>query len=74
MITPQVKAWTETAVFQIGETVFSAIASDERGMVTGIVLRASYCLYYVTWASDLNESLHEPIELSREPLYQQATR
>ncbi len=60
--------------FQIGETVYSAIADDRRGMVTGIHLRPGYIAYDVTWADDSQEDSHFIIELSREPPYRMPTR
>jgi hypothetical protein len=65
---------TASPVFQIGEAVWSAIQPDCRGMITGMLIRHTYILYYVTWAEDLKEMQHEAIELSREPLSQFATR
>ncbi len=63
-------------VFQNGETVYSAIASNERGMVTGILQRPDHIGYYVMWASaiDGEEREYGAIELSRDPLFHQATR
>lgn len=61
--------------FQLGECVFSAVAPDERGLVTGIILRPGYVIYLIAWAgSHSNEDQHTALELSREPLYQQSTR
>jgi hypothetical protein len=63
-------------IFAPGETIYSAIAPDERGMVTGVIHRPGYFLYLVSWASEFAQAEKEyhDIELSREPLYQQPTR
>lgn len=62
--------------FQIGETVWSALSSDERGQVTSYAVYPGRAIIYrVAWASRLGaESQHYDFELSREPLFQHSTR
>lgn len=62
--------------FGLGETVWSSVSACERGMITAIVIRPSHVGYQVVWASEHStaEREYEEIELSRDPLYQQATR
>lgn len=56
--------------FQIGDIVWSKVVKDDdgqpkRGMITGILVRPTGCIYYVTWCDD-HESLHYAIELTEQ--------
>lgn len=65
----------QTPQFQVGETVYSAISQDDRGMVVGIEITPIGYFYKVCWADKIEESsTHYAIELSREPLFTTPTR
>lgn len=78
--TPNVQRPTSNAelprpVFQIGETVYSAIAPDERGIVLAITQSPNGYTYDVAWAAAHDKtSQHFAIELSRDAVYQVPTR
>jgi len=56
--------------FQLGQRVYSVLDAEERGMVTGILLRpGGEARYMVTWSGDISsETQHSGNELSEEPV------
>lgn len=55
----------DTLKFHIGDIVYLQINPDRQGMVTGILFRPTWFVYYITFA-DGNERTHYEIELTTE--------
>lgn len=52
--------------FTIGQTVWFKLKSDNPGLVTGILQRATGIIYLVTWSADMAERYHAENELTEE--------
>jgi hypothetical protein len=56
------------AQYTLGDRVYSRANPDDRGFVTGIMIRETGLAYLVTWA-DHSECIHNGFELSANPVY-----
>lgn len=54
--------------YQIGDRVAHVLDPEQRGMITGIMLRKQSFCYLVTWKDKLEEKYHYELELT-EPGY-----
>ena len=58
----------DTLKFHIGDIVYLQINPDHPGMITGILFRPNWCIYYITF-DDGNERCHYEIELTTEKAF-----
>ncbi len=66
MTDDDIKTWSVKSRFRIGDIVYHRLRDEpRRGMVTGIFVRPTAVLYYVTWP-DGQENCHHEIELTGE--------
>ncbi len=54
----------ESVKFELGQIIYSKIAPELTGQITGILFRPNGVMYLVTWSDDLEEKYHHEIELT----------
>ena len=58
----------DTVKFNLGDTVYMKIKTEDAGMITGILFRQNGPIYLVTWP-DRNEQYHAEMELTTDKEY-----